>query len=54
MIRPTRVASTSEVEARITVAHTFPASRDTVENRADVKATQPHKGKAETSPRPRH
>ncbi len=31
---PTRVASTREVEARMTVAQTLPASRETVENSA--------------------
>src|ERR1700686_3926544 len=36
---PTNVASTSDVEARITVAQTLPASRETVENNADAKAT---------------
>src|SRR5581483_8966405 len=38
VINPTRVARTSEVEARITVAQRFPASREMVENRAEAKA----------------
>src|ERR1700721_2650429 len=35
---PTKVASTSEVDARITVAQTLPASRETVEKSAEPKA----------------
>src|ERR1700675_4612431 len=41
--KPTKVARTSEVEARITVAQTLPASREIVEKSAEPKA----------SPRPR-
>ena len=36
--QPDQVATTSEVEARITVAQTLPASRETVENKAAPKA----------------
>src|ERR1700693_5294165 len=36
--KPTKVARTSEVEARITVAQTLPASRETVEKSAEPKA----------------
>src|SRR5271165_2614784 len=36
---PTKVASTSEVEARMMVAQRLPASRDTVEKSAAAKAS---------------
>ena len=38
MIRPTSVAITSEVDARMRVAQRFPASREIVENKAAANA----------------
>src|SRR2546421_13111142 len=38
VISPTSVASNRETEARMTAAHTFPASRDTVEKSAAANA----------------
>src|ERR1700730_11682445 len=51
---PTKEASTSEVEARITVAHRLPASRETVEKSAVAKAiprpTRASRNLTQTSP----
>ena len=38
VVRPTKVASRSAADARMTVPQTLPASRDTVENNAAAKA----------------